>query len=168
MAEEMSEVKVHGLHRIEVRDKKGNVSEAVLELRYRRIRVLPPIGKQRLYPALMLTVLYATERNAPKGRDRIDWKLVTGLLSEPAGGQSKVELPLSSIERYLLDQLVPDRIGSVPNNTLSFYLTKLARLGGYLTRAKDPPPGNLVIWRGTTRLTDIQLGFILGTQLVGN
>jgi hypothetical protein len=24
------------------------------------------------------------------------------------------------------------------------------------------------MWRGMTRLTDIQLGFILGTQLVGN
>ena len=27
----------------------------------------------------MLTVLHATERDAPKGRDRIDWKLVTNL-----------------------------------------------------------------------------------------
>ena len=53
-------------------------------------------------------------------------------------------------------------------NPLSLYLTKLARLGGYLARAKDPPPGNTVMWRGMTRLTDIQLGFILGTQLVGN
>jgi hypothetical protein len=51
---------------------------------------------------------------------------------------------------------------------LSLYLTKLARLGGYLARAKDPPPGNTVMWRGLTRLTDIQLGFILGAQLVGN
>ncbi len=53
-------------------------------------------------------------------------------------------------------------------NTLALYLTKLARLGGYLARSKDPPPGNTVMWRGMTRLTDIQLGFILGTQLVGN
>ena len=52
-------------------------------------------------------------------------------------------------------------------NQLSLYLIKLARLGGFLARAKDPPPGNTVLWRGITRLTDIQLGFILGTQLVG-
>src|SRR3954466_3911098 len=26
---------------------------------------------------------------------------------------------------------------------LAFYLTKLARLGGYLARAADPPPGNV-------------------------
>jgi len=35
---------------------------------YRRIRVLPPVAKHKPYPALMLTVLHATERNPPKGR----------------------------------------------------------------------------------------------------
>jgi hypothetical protein len=65
---------------IEVRNKKGDVSKAVLELRYRRIRVLPPIGKQKLYPELRLTVLYATEFDPPKGREPVDWKLVTDLL----------------------------------------------------------------------------------------
>ena len=29
----------------------------------------------------------------------------------------------------------------------SSYLTKIARLGGYLARAEDPPPGNAVMWR---------------------
>jgi hypothetical protein len=38
-------------------------------------------------------------------------------------------------------------------------IVKLARLGGYLARAGDPPPGNKVIWRGLCRLTDIQIGF---------
>src|SRR3546814_10523966 len=32
------------------------------------------------------------------------------------------------------------------------YLICLARLGGYLARAHDPPPGNLVVWRGMRRL----------------
>ena len=45
---------------------------------------------------------------------------------------------------------------------------KVAERIPYLARAKDPPPGNAVMWRGLTRLTDIQLGFILGAQLVGN
>ncbi|MBW9074860.1 ATP-binding cassette domain-containing protein [Agrobacterium deltaense] len=31
--------------------------------------------------------------------------------------------------------------------SLNFYLTKLARLGGYLARTSDPPPGNTVVWR---------------------
>jgi hypothetical protein len=51
---------------------------------------------------------------------------------------------------------------------LSSYLTKIARLGGYLARAKDPPPGNAVMWRGMSRLIDIELGFVMGAQLVGN
>jgi hypothetical protein len=41
-------------------------------------------------------------------------------------------------------------------------LTRLARLGGYLDRTRDPPPGNnMVLWRGMTRLTDIHLGYTL-------
>jgi hypothetical protein len=42
------------------------------------------------------------------------------------------------------------------------------RVGGYFARTNDPPPGNLVMWRGLARLTDIQLGLQLGTQLVGS
>ena len=78
-------------------------------------------------------------------------------------------MALTPTEIYLLDQLVSDAPGAASAaNPLSLYLTKLAPLGGYLARAKDPPPGNTVMWRAMTRLTDIQLGFILGTQLVGN
>lgn len=41
-----------GLHRVELRDSKGRPVEALLEIRYRRIKVLPPIGEQRRYPEL--------------------------------------------------------------------------------------------------------------------
>jgi hypothetical protein len=51
---------------------------------------------------------------------------------------------------------------------LSHDLTKLAQLGGYLVRNGDSPPGNETIWRGLTRLVDIQLGAMLGAKLVGN
>jgi hypothetical protein len=51
---------------------------------------------------------------------------------------------------------------------LSHHLIKLARLGGYLARNSDPPPGNETIWRGLTRLVDIQLGVIMGAENVGN
>lgn len=39
------------LSRVEVRDRGGNPQKATLETRYRRIRVLPPIGKQKRFPA---------------------------------------------------------------------------------------------------------------------
>ena len=47
IADEMAETRVKGLHRIEVRDKSGNPQKVILEIRYRQIRVLPPIGKQK-------------------------------------------------------------------------------------------------------------------------
>ncbi|WP_292589651.1 hypothetical protein [Mesorhizobium sp.] len=49
---------------------------------------------------------------------------------------------------------------------MAFYISKIARLGGYLNRTRDPPPGNIVMWRGLTRLTDIALGLSLAAELV--
>ncbi|WFU40045.1 hypothetical protein QA640_38430 [Bradyrhizobium sp. CB82] len=46
-------------------------------------------------------------------------------------------------------------------------LSKIARLGGYLARASDPPPGNTVMWRGLSRLTDIALGAMVGGEFCG-
>ena len=48
------------------------------------------------------------------------------------------------------------------------FLRQLACLGGYLDRTCDPPPGNIVIWRGMSRLSDIAMGFQLGATIVGN
>jgi hypothetical protein len=91
----MDEVSVKGLHRVEVRDSSGDPDEAVLEIRYRKIRVLPPIGKQARYPALTLTVIHAEERGTRKNRKKIEWKLITDLsvqsrqeAIEPASGSS--------------------------------------------------------------------------------
>jgi hypothetical protein len=67
---EMGAVEVKGLHRVEVRDNKGDVSEALLEIRYSRVRVLPPIGKQHRYPELELTVIYAQENGTPEGDEK--------------------------------------------------------------------------------------------------
>jgi hypothetical protein len=231
IADEMEEVHVQGLHRIQVRNRKGETSEAILEIRYRRIRVLPPIGKQKQYPELKLTVLHAQERGTPQDRDRIDWKLITDLsVQSRADAIEKLEwyamrwkietfhkilksgckveesrlrtaerlvnlvavlcvlswrvfwmtminrtapdvspeVAFTELELGLLDELVQDKAKKHRQKSLTAYLTKLARLGGYLARANDPPPGNTVIWRGLSRLTDIQLGAIIGAQLVGN
>lgn len=232
VADEMDEATVKGLHRIEVRDEKGDRGEAILEIRYRRIRVLPPIGKQKRYPALTLTVIHAQERERPKNRKKIDWKLLTDLpVQSRKDAIEKLEwyamrwkievfhkilksgckaeesrlrtaerlanlisvfcilswrifwmtmlnrsaptaLPsaaLTETEIELLDHLVKDkRKPASRRKTLAHYLIKIARLGGYLARANDPPPGNIVIWRGLSRLTDIGLGAIIGAKIVGN
>lgn len=232
IADEMEEVHVQGLHRIQVRNKKGEVSEAVLEIRYRRIRVLPPIGKQKQYPPLHLTVIHAQERGMPRGREKINWKLMTDLpvtsrrdaiekiqwyalrwkietfhkilksgcqaeesklrtaerlvnliavlcilgwrifwitMINRSAKEASVKSAFTRLELRLLDQLVKDKADAKSRQKpLSAYLLKLARLGGYLARANDAPPGNMVMWRGLSRLTDIELGFMIGAQLVGN
>jgi hypothetical protein len=58
--------------------------------------------------------------------------------------------------------------GSAQANTTKYRLTQLAKLGGYLARTRDPPPGNMVIWRGLQRFNDIALGFTRRELLVGN
>src|SRR5438876_11372816 len=204
ISEEMNDVDLKALHLITVRDKKGQPAEAVLELRYRRIRVLPPIGKQSRYPELRLTVIYAQEHETPKGRDPIDWKLITDLpVSSPLQAIEKLEWyasrwkietfhkivksgckaeesklrtadrlvnliavfcilswrifwmtminrsPLAvptaaaftDTECQLLDHLVPGAGKSrSAKKSLSSYIIKVARLGGYLARASDRPP----------------------------
>ena len=232
IADEMAEVRVQGLHHIEFRDPRGEWCKAQLEIRYRRIRVLPPIGKQKNYPALDLTVLHVRERDAPPQRQPLEWKLITNLaVRSKAEAIEKIDwyamrwkietfhkilksgcraedsrlrtadrlanllaifcivswrifwmtmlnraeadcdaaLAFTESEIEALDRLQPDKESFVPRpQTVSRYLTKLAKLGGYLARKNDPPPGNTVIWRGLTRLTDIVIGLRIAREIVGN
>jgi hypothetical protein len=68
------------------------------------------------------------------------------------------------------EQMILDKLFGSPEkpDVLSIYLTRIARLGGYLARANDAPPGNTIMWRGLCRLTDIQFGFLLAKGDVGN
>jgi hypothetical protein len=220
-----------GLYRVVVRNRKGEESEAILEIRYRRLRIQTARAKKKRYPEMKVTVIEAREQQAPVDRDRIDWKLITDLAvdsrrqavekvqwyalrwkievfhkilksgcraeqarlrtaprlmnllavfcilswrvfwltmtnriaSDAAPGQV-----FTALELRILDRLVRDKLIDPPKNLLSHYLIKLAQLGGYLARNCDSPPGNETIWRGLTRLVDIQLGVFLSTKLVGN
>ncbi len=77
-------------------------------------------------------------------------------------------LALTATEITVLDRLVSDNKPQVRRKTLAHYLTKIARLGGYLARPNDPPPGNKVMWRGLSRLTGIAIGAMVGAKIVGN
>jgi hypothetical protein len=79
VAEAMQKQPVQAVHRVEVMDAKGRSSTAVLEIKYHRLQVCPPIGKEKRYGPLTLTVIHARERGTPKDRDTIDWKLITNL-----------------------------------------------------------------------------------------
>lgn len=45
---------------------------------------------------------------------------------------------------------------------------EIARLGGWLGRTRDPPPGVVVLWRGLQTLASQMQGFRLAQQLMGN
>jgi hypothetical protein len=67
---------------------------------------------------------------------------------ERSATEAPPDLALTDMEIRLLDHLVKE-VGKNCSQakTLSHYLNKIARLGGYLARASDPPPGNMVMWR---------------------
>jgi len=95
----------------------------------------------------------------------LSWRVFWMTMINRSVPNAEPGLALTEVETRLLDQLVPDTAYRPPRErTLSGYLTKIARLGGYLARASHPPPGNTVMWRGLSRLTDIKLGGTLGAS----
>lgn len=66
-------------YRLKLQTRDGKPSEALVEIRYRRLLVLPPIGKQKRYPHLELTIIRAKEIGKPEGREPVDWKPLTNL-----------------------------------------------------------------------------------------
>jgi hypothetical protein len=99
----------------------------------------------------------------------LSWRIFWMTMINRSVPEAPPSIALTKTEIGLLDQLVNDR-GNIPpqRKILGTYLTKIARLGGYLARKNDLPPGNIVIWRGLSRLTDIALGATLGVQIMGN
>ena len=61
----MADVPVSGTHPVEVTAEDGTVSTAELELRFARARVLPPVWRRKLYPALDLTIPRAIAAGDP-------------------------------------------------------------------------------------------------------
>jgi hypothetical protein len=99
----------------------------------------------------------------------MSWRIFWMTMINRSAPDIAPEIALTGLEVTLLDQLVKDKASRKPaSKTLTDYLTKIAQLGGYLARSRDPPPGNMVMWRGLARLTDIELGFILARENVGN
>jgi hypothetical protein len=99
----------------------------------------------------------------------LSWRIFWLTMMNRAVPDASPTLAFTALEIRLLDQLAKVKdIQSPQTKSISTYLIRIARLGGYLARAGDAAPGNTVIWRGLSRLTDIELGFALGAKLVGN
>lgn len=89
----------------------------------------------------------------------LSWRVFWMTMIRRSAPKASPRLAITDEEIALLDRLLPDK--GAAERTLSSYLMKIARLGGYLARTRDPPPGTLVIWRGLSRLTDIALGAMI-------
>ena len=85
---------------------------------------------------------------------RISW--LTILARQARTGAS--EAVFTHTERILLERAMAQQHKHATRD-LAFYMTAVARLGGYLDRKSDPPPGTTVMWRGFTRLSDLDEGF---------
>ena len=96
------------------------------------------------------------------------WTDGRNLRMEVRWGVTSVDSAGTDSEMTLLDHFVPDKTESQNRKSVSRYILKIARLGGYLARAGDAAPGNIVMWRGLSRLSDIELGALSGAKIVGN
>jgi hypothetical protein len=225
--DEMDDVRVKGQHRFNIATKDNTLEKIILDIKYKRIKVLPPVGKQKKYPGIMVSVIHAEEHDIPKGRDKICWKLITDFpINNRAEAIEKLQWyslrwkietfhkilksgfkaeasRLHTAQRItnliailcilswrLLWMTILNRSNPRGNASLVFtrdelqilsYCSKnklnihiltdcilqLAKLGGYLARHSDPPPGNMVLWRGLTRLMDIQTGYAMASENCG-
>lgn len=190
----MRNAKVRATCRIRIRDAKGKMFDATVDIRYQTLQVQPPIGKRKRYPSLTLTVIHAQERRKPTGRAMVDWKLITNLsirsrkdalekltwyamrwkietfhkilksgcraeasklraaerivnliaifcilswrifwmtMMNRVAPMASPTLALTAIEMRVLDLLIYDTLSGRRRRTLTCYLTKIARLGGY-------------------------------------
>ncbi len=82
-------------------------------------------------------------------------------------GREMPELPgdvlFSDNEIEVINRLAVKWRAPAPEN-LGDYVIYTARLGGYLNRKNDGPPGVEVLWKGLTKLIHIAMGFELSRR----
>jgi len=86
------------------------------------------------------------------------WRLVA--LRDAARDESGVEqsAALTDMQRQIIEHVDPSLRGT---NDARRYLRCIAGLGGFLGRKSDGDPGWITIWRGFSRLGDMEAGFRL-------
>mgnify|MGYP002026946750 FL=1 len=88
----------------------------------------------------------------------VSWRISWLTILQRQSSTTSPAAVFTDIERTLLDRSMPsNRQGT--RRDIAFYMTAVARLGGYLDRSSDPLPGTTVLWRGFIRLADLVAGF---------
>ena len=76
----------------------------------------------------------------------LSWRIFWMTMLNRVAPNAPPTLVLTDDECKVLDRAVPDRIDAKGHDpTLAKYLTKIAKLGGYMARSHDPRPGNIVM-----------------------
>ena len=97
----------------------------------------------------------------------IAWRVFWLTMLNRTNPKTSADAVFTDTERAILKQLTGKTQQPPPRN-VAHYVLAIARLGGYLNRKNDGPPGNTILWRGLSRQTDIHLGVELSKKLVGN
>lgn len=71
---------------------------------------------------------------------------------------------LSKLEWTILVVKSTNDVCPLKTPTIAEMLIEIAKLGGYLDRKNDGPPGTLVLWRGWKRLMDITEGWTMALR----
>ena len=92
----------------------------------------------------------------------VAWRLFTITLIARTNPSMSCSEFLSELEWTVLS-IKSSRNGCPPASppSIAEALTSIAKLGGYLARKNDGPPGTLVLWRGWKRLMDLAQGWSL-------
>lgn len=225
---------VEGEYCIEIRNPDDTFEKIKMNVRFTKVEVSPPIGKEKKYPSITVYYIEAKEKikKGSNQKPRVDWKLLTNMevsnfsdaykmikwygmrwnietyfkiLKSGCGAERSKLRSAESLAKFIsicaviawkvfwlnminrtnpgdnakqvLDKAEyktlkaykkrknPDWKGK----TISDFILVIAELGGYMGRVKDLPPGNIILWRGLSRLYDIMIGYNLGgSKDVGN
>jgi hypothetical protein len=97
----------------------------------------------------------------------VSWRIFWLCMTNRVAPETPADVVFTDTEIRVLVHLSPMPVIADGLPTVSECLNAIARLGGYLARRRDPPPGNLVLWRGFKRLVDIHIGFALDRNNCG-
>jgi hypothetical protein len=96
----------------------------------------------------------------------VAWRVFWLTMVSRGNPRTSADTVFTNTEIAILNHVAGDPQQPAPKN-VAHYVLAVAKLGGYLNRKNDGPPGNTTLWRGLSRLTDIHLGFSLARD-VGN
>lgn len=95
----------------------------------------------------------------------VSWRIFFVTMQARAKPDASPDTVFTKAEIAALDRIDASRTRPrLQRRTLAAYVLEIAMLGGDLARNRDPPPGNMVVWRGLTRLQDIAFGISIGAR----